>query len=157
MSKYLWEELAFKENKNSIIIRTSWLYWGWLQFKNFVNTMLKLAETKTELNIVNDQFWIPTYTVDLSKAISEVIIDIDKFKWKILHFSNSCQNKWISWFDFAGAIFKLSWKQIILIPCSSSEFITKAKRPEFSILSNNSVIKLRDWKEWLSYYLNSLK
>jgi dTDP-4-dehydrorhamnose reductase len=54
-------------------------------------------------------------------------------------------------------IFKLSWKKIDLIPCSSKEFITKAKRPEFSILCNNSGIKLRNWKEWVLDYINSFK
>lgn len=156
MSKYLWEELTKKENKNSVIIRTSWLYWGWIQFKNFVNTMIKLAETKTELKVVNDQLWIPTYTKDLSFAICDVISDIERHKWKILHFSNSCQDNWISWFDFAGEIFKLKWKLIKLVPCSSTEFITKAKRPEFSILSNNSGVRLRDWKEGLLDYLSNL-
>lgn len=156
MSKYLWEELTLSENKNSIIIRTSWLYWGWIQFNNFVNTMLKLAETRNELKVVNDQFWIPTYTKDLSRAIFEVIDDIEIHKWKILHFSNSCQDNWISWFDFAGEIFKLKWKQMELVPCSSTEFVTKATRPEFSILSNNSGVRLRDWREGLWDYLSNL-
>lgn len=156
MSKYLWEVLALQENKNSIIIRTSWLYWGWIQFKNFVNTMLKLAETKTELKVVNDQFWIPTYTKDLSLAICDVISNIDRYKWEILHFSNSCQDNWISWFDFASEIFKLKWKSINLIPCSSNDFPTKAIRPKFSYLINNTWIKIRNWDEWLKDYLNWL-
>jgi dTDP-4-dehydrorhamnose reductase len=42
--------------------------------------MLRLAETKSELKIVNDQFGIPTYTVDLSLAISKVIENIEKYR-----------------------------------------------------------------------------
>jgi len=155
MSKYLGEKLAFEENENSIIIRTSWLYWWWKEFKNFVNTMLKLAKTRNELKIVNDQIWIPTYTKDLSLAISKVIENIDNFRWKILHFSNSSEN-WISWFDFAKKIFELQRKNINLIHCSSNEFITKAKRPKFSIMLNNSNVKLRDWKDGLKDYLGNL-
>ncbi len=155
MSKFLWETLALQENKNSIIIRTSWLYWWGNQFKNFVNTMLKLAETKTELKIVNDQFWIPTYTKDLCFAIKEVINEINVFYWQILHFSNS-SDKLITWFDFTNEIFKLSDIKIKTTPCSSLEFITKAKRPNFSIMNNNSKIKLRDWKDWLRDYLENL-
>ncbi len=155
MSKYLWECLALTENKNTIIIRTSWLYWWWKQFKNFVNTIIKLSETKDELKIINDQFWIPTYTKDLSFAISEVIKNIANFRWKILHFSNSSENP-ITWYDFASEIFNLSWKKINVIPCSSSDFITKAKRPKYSLMKNNSNIKLRNWKEWIKNYLDNL-
>ncbi len=155
MSKYLSEKIALSENRNSIIVRTSWLYGWWKEFKNFVNTMLKLAETKSELKIVNDQFGIPTYTKDLSLAISKVIENIEKYKWKILHFSNSSE-KSITWFDFASEIFKLSWKEINVIPCSSTDFVTKAKRPTFSMLINNSDVELRDWKEGLRNYLNNL-
>lgn len=155
MSKFLGEQLALEENKNSIIIRTSWLYGWWKEFKNFVNTMLKLAETRSELKVINDQFWIPTSTKDLSLAIFEVIKNIEKYRWEILHFSNS-SNKAVTWFNFASKIFEIKNIKINVIKCSSSEFITKAKRPNFSKLNNNSDIKLRDWKEWLEEYLNIL-
>lgn len=155
MSKCLGEKLALSENKNTIIIRTSWLYGWWKEFKNFVNTMLKLAESKSELKVVNDQFWIPTYTKDLSLAIWKIIENIDNFWWKILHFSNSSDNA-ISWLDFADKIFIITWKEINLIPCLSEDFITKAKRPKFSMIINNSNIKLRNWKKWLKDYLCSL-
>lgn len=155
MSKYLWEYLALNENKNTIIIRTSWLYWWWKAFKNFVNTMLKLSETKNELKVINDQFWIPTYSLDLSIAISEIVKNISDFKWKILHFSNSNTNA-ITWYDFASEIFKISWKNIKVNPCSSDEYKTKAKRPKYSLMKNNSNIKLRNWKDWLIDYLNNL-
>lgn len=155
MSKYLGEKLALEENKNSIIIRTSWLYgWG-KNFKNFVNTMMKLSETRGEVKIVHNQFWLPTYTKDLSLAIEKVILSIEKYKWNTLHFSNSWE-KAISWFDFASKIFKLSWKEINVIPCSSQDFSTKAKRPAYSLMVNNSDVKLRDWKDGVEDYLNNL-
>lgn len=56
ISKYLGEKLALEENGNSIVVRTSWLYGGGKEYKNFVNTMLKLSETRSELKIINDQF-----------------------------------------------------------------------------------------------------
>ncbi|MDD5770510.1 MAG: NAD(P)-dependent oxidoreductase, partial [Candidatus Gracilibacteria bacterium] len=156
MSKYLGEKLAIDENKNSIIIRTSWLYGGGKNFKNFVNTMLKLAENKNELKVVNDQFGIPTYTKDLSLAIKEVIENLENFRGQILHFSNSSSGNGITWFEFASEIFNIANVKIKVIPCSSEEFITKAKRPKFSKLINNSGINLRDWKEGLKDYLSSL-
>jgi len=156
MSKYVWEKMALQENKNTIIIRTSWLYGWWKEFKNFVNTILKLSEIKDELKIVNDQFWIPTYTKDLTFAIVELITKIKKNRWNILHFSNSW-NKSITWFDFADEIVKLTSRSIKLNSCSSEEFKTKAKRPKHSLLINNSSIKLRNWGEGLRNYLYSLE
>lgn len=153
MSKYLWEKLALQENKNSIIIRTSWLYGGGKEFKNFVNTMLKLSKTRNELKVVNDQFWIPTFTKDLAFAIWKVIENIWNYKGKILHFSNSGESA-ITWFDFAKKIFEISKKDIILHTCLSDEFQTKAKRPKFSLMHNNSPILLRNWEEGLMDYLN---
>jgi dTDP-4-dehydrorhamnose reductase len=155
MAKYLWESLALSENKNSIIIRTSWLYGWWKRFKNFVNTMIKLSENHNELKVINDQFWIPTYTYDLSEAISKVIEKKSIYRWKIFHFSNSSKES-ISWFDFASKIFKITWKDIKINPCNSEEYKTKAKRPDFSVLLNNSKIILRDWKEGLKDYINKI-
>lgn len=155
LSKYLWEKFALRENKNSIIIRTSWLYGGWKEFKNFVNTMLQLSETRNELKVVNDQFGLPTFTKDLCVATSEIIQNIKKQRGKIFHFSNSWE-KAISWFDFASEIFTLKQKKINILPCSSSDFQTKAKRPNFSLMQNNSEIQLRNWKDGLKDYLNNL-
>lgn len=155
MSKYLGEKLAMQENKNTIIVRTSWLYGGGHEFKNFVNTMLKLSDTRNKLKVVNDQFWTPTFTKDLSFALWEVIEKNSDFRWKILQFSNSSK-KAITWFDFASEIFTLTGRKTIVIPCLSSEFTTKARRPQFSLMKNNSDVKLRDWKDGVKDYLNNL-
>lgn len=155
MSKYLGEKLALEENPNSIIIRTSWLYGWWKDFKNFVNTMLKLSQIKTELKVVNDQFWLPTYTKDLSFALKEVIQKIESFRWKILQFSNSSKNA-ITWHDFAKKIFEIKWIKINLLPCTSKDFETKAKRPKYSKLNNSSSIKLREWEKGLGDYLSNI-
>lgn len=155
MSKYLWEKLAIKENKSTIIVRTSWLYGGGKNFKNFVNTMLKLSESRNELKVINDQFGIPTYTIDLVNALSQLIDEIEVQRGKIFHFSNS-SSKAITWFDFASEIFKLKDINTLLIPCSSTEFVTKAKRPAYSYMKNNSWIILRDWKDGVRDYLNNI-
>ena len=179
MAKYLWEKLVKQENPDSIIIRTSWLYWWGKEFKNFVNTMLRLSETKKELKVVNDQFGSPTYTVDLSGAIVKVIDEIENYRWKILHFCDQTEENWITWFEFAQEIFKqipptplspakLDWSQggnkgISLVPCSSEEFPTKAKRPKWSKLVNPEVsragrseVRLRDWKEGVKEYFKDI-
>ncbi|MDD3645899.1 MAG: dTDP-4-dehydrorhamnose reductase [Candidatus Gracilibacteria bacterium] len=154
MSKYLGEKLSKEENNETIIIRTSWLYGGGKEFKNFVNTMIKLSETHDNLKVINDQFGIPTYTVDLANAIIDMILNIDMYKGSTFHFSNSSVDK-VTWFDFAKEIFKLTGREIKVNPCGSDEYKTKAKRPQFSRLLNNSDIKLRDWKEGLKDYISN--
>ncbi|HRX64240.1 MAG TPA: dTDP-4-dehydrorhamnose reductase [Candidatus Absconditabacterales bacterium] len=156
MAKYLGEQLLQTENKNAIIVRTSWLYGGGKQFKNFVNTMLKLSETKKELKIVGDQFGAPTYTKDLSTAILDIVGDINKYKGKKIHCTNQTDNDGISWYDFAKEIFKLSGNEIKLEKCNSDEFVTKATRPEYSKLINKSKIPLGDWEKSLKKYINIL-
>lgn len=64
-SKYQGECRALQENPDTIIVRTSWLYGGELDHKNFVNTMLSLAKTKKEITVVSDQFGCPTNCADL--------------------------------------------------------------------------------------------
>lgn len=153
MSKYLWEKLSLLENKNTIIIRTSWLYGWWKEFKNFVNNMLRLSKINDELKIVNDQFWFPTYCNDLNFFIKNIIENISKYRWKILHYSNFWKEP-ITWFIFAKEIFKISWINVKIIPCSSDEFKTKSRRPKNSLLKNNNDFVLQDWKKSLKKYLN---
>ncbi len=161
MSKYLGEKLAKQANPSTIIVRTSWLYWGqvygssaWV-FKNFVNTMLRFSENRNELTVVNDQHGVPTSCVDLSIAISEIIDhnEAREYAGQIFHLSNSTENGSITWADFAREIFRLTSKNTVVIDCVSSEYPTTAKRPEWSILKNNSDIVLSDWKSGLRNYL----
>lgn len=144
MAKYLGEIFAQKENPHAIVLRTSWLYW-WLPyrgkldspwvFKNFVNTMLQLGEKKSEIQVVNDQFGLPTSCVDLSREIQRIIDSIENFRWKILHFSGNYWNKnGVSWAEFAKDIFSIVNLPVRIIPCSSDQYVTQAKRPKFSIL-----------------------
>jgi dTDP-4-dehydrorhamnose reductase len=121
MSKYLGEQLAIDENPRTMIVRTSWLYGGFAEdrrqktedrkvFKNFVNTMLRLSETRDQMKVVDDQHGIPTSCVDLSFAIAELIeanVDADEVGG-IFHLSNSCEQGSITWADFAREIFTLS-------------------------------------------------
>ena len=156
MAKYLWEKLAKQENPNSIIIRTSWLYGWWIQFKNFVNSIIKLSETKKELKIINDQFGSPTYTIDLCKAIIKIINNTQSYIWKTLHLCNKTKDGGINWFEFSQEICRFKKKtKIKLIHCSSEEYITKAKRPKWSNLINNSDVILRSWKDGLMEYITN--
>lgn len=141
--------------EDGLIIRTQWLFGE--HGKNFVTSILKLAKEKDSLSIVNDQIGSPTYTIDLSKAMAEII---QRDLKGIFHVTNQdC----CSWFEFAETIFQLMGiKDVKLIPISSEQLDRKARRPAYSVLSNQKLeretgIKLRSWKEALKDYLISMK
>ena len=64
----------FKNDPNSIVIRTSWLYSSF--GKNFVKTMIDLMKKNNSVKVVNDQIGSPTYAYDLAKVIIEIIMNI---------------------------------------------------------------------------------
>lgn len=152
-SKYEGEIEAIKNNPDTIIVRTSWLYGGWREYKNFVNTMLSLAEKKKEITVVNDQFWCPTNCQDLAGALLKVMQDMNQYRGTILHLTNTTPPGWLTWYDFAQKIFSLTKQDVSVIPCSHRTFWAAAKRPEYSKLINTSNIVLRDWEEALQEYL----
>ncbi len=141
--------------KKFFIIRTSWLYGK--RGRNFVKTILNLAQNQRELKIVNDQVGSPTYTLDLAQKISELI----EFPYYgIYHITNQ---GFCSWFEFAREIIGgLSLKGIRIIPIESRELNRPARRPSYSVLENYSLkLKglplLRDWKSALKEFLSVLK
>lgn len=79
-------------------------------FKNFVSTMLRLAETRSELKVVNDQHGIPTSCFDLSFAIAEIVQNIEEreYSGQVFHLSNSCEEGSVTWADFAREIFRIA-------------------------------------------------
>ena len=131
------------------LIRTSWLFG--LEGKNFVKTMLQLAETKPELSIVNDQIGNPTFVEDLADATFRLVTE--SHEPGIYHLVNEGS---VSWYEFAKEIFELSsGKKPALHPVSSGEFPRPAARPHISILKNTKFPKLRGHKEALQEYLKS--
>ncbi len=127
------------------LIRTSWLYGK--AGKNFVATMLRLAQGGKEIKVVNDQFGSPTYAVDLARATKEILISNPEYG--IYHRTNSGQT---SWHEFAKEIFSIFNVQANLVPCSSAEYQTKALRPKYSTLISTKLPSMRSWKECLREY-----
>jgi dTDP-4-dehydrorhamnose reductase len=128
------------------IVRTSWLYseYG----NNFVKTMLRLAETKDEISVVNDQIGSPTYAGDLASFLLQ-IIHADPKKYGIYHYSNEGE---ISWYDFAVEIFKQHKKAVRVSPIPTSAYPTAAKRPTYSVMYTskaNQLHKIKIWNERL--------
>lgn len=141
--KYI-KEISENSNLEYYIIRTSWLFDE--AGKNFVNTILKLAKNNKELNIINDQFGSPTYTLDLIDFTYYLISK--NYPSDIYHFSNSgC----ISWCDFAKKICEINDINIKINPVTSGSFKTNAKRPKYSyLLDTKTDFCHKGWEEALS-------
>lgn len=133
------------------IIRTAWLYG---EGKNFVKTMLRLAETNDTVRVVMDQVGSPTSTVELAKMIDALI-------WTENYgvFHGTCEGV-CSWADFAEEIFRLAGKKVKVERITSDEFKAAAKRPAYSVL-DNYMLRLTcgyvagDWKEAIAEYMKS--
>jgi len=140
-------EKNIKENCDQYyILRTSWLFGK--NGKNFVDTMLSLAQKLKELKVINDQQGKPTYTIDLAKRTKEILENKEEFG--IYHVTNEDKT---TWYKFALEIFRQAGVNIRVNPCTSEEFPTKAKRPHYSSLINTKLSKMRSWKEALGDYL----
>ncbi|MDP2088747.1 MAG: dTDP-4-dehydrorhamnose reductase [Flavobacteriaceae bacterium] len=142
--------------RNSIIIRTSWVYSSY--GNNFVKTMLKQGKERDELNVIDDQIGTPTYAKDLALVILETLPLLTNEKVEIYHFSNEgvC-----SWYDFAKAIFELTDTTLIVNPIKTAQYPTVAKRPHYSILNKSKIketfsITIPHWKKSLKECLNKL-
>tara|TARA_B100000900_G_scaffold415434_1_gene445296 strand:+ start:3625 stop:4488 length:864 start_codon:yes stop_codon:yes gene_type:complete len=142
---------------NSIIIRTSWLYskFG----NNFVNTLLKLSESRNEISVVSDQIGSPTSAVDLAVTILTILPKIKNKSVEIYHYSNAglC-----SWYDFALEVFRIKNIKTLVNAVKSSEFPTLVKRPTYSVLDKSKIktcfdLEIPSWKASLSFAFESIK
>ncbi|MDD3048726.1 MAG: dTDP-4-dehydrorhamnose reductase [Bacilli bacterium] len=125
-------ELEALRSLKSFVVRTSWVFG--INGNNFVKTMLKLAQTKSELTVVSDQIGSPTYTVDLSK----LLVDMSETdKYGIYHATNT---GFMSWYEFAKIIFEINNIDIKVNPISTANYsTTAAKRPLNSMLSKEKL------------------
>ncbi|MEG4985493.1 dTDP-4-dehydrorhamnose reductase [Microcoleus sp. BR0-C5] len=136
-SKLAGEAAIRQAGNRHIIIRTAWVY-GNSGKGNFVKTMLRLGKEREEIRVVADQIGSPTWTGDLSAATSQIIPLLGQESFGTYQYTNSgvC-----SWYDFAIAIFEeaaqlgLPLKVQRVIPITTAEYPTPAKRPAFSVLS----------------------
>lgn len=127
-TKYQGEQLLLRVNPKAIIIRTSWVYGIFGQ--NFMKTMIRLSQERSELGVVNDQWGSPTSSKELARGILHAV---HHPVWipGIYHFTNSGTT---TWFEFASNILKLAEATTTVKPISTNQYPTPAKRPEFSKL-----------------------
>ncbi len=160
-SKLAGEEVILANCSNHIILRTAWVY-GNGGKSNFVKTMLRLGAEREEIRVVADQIGSPTWTGDLAQAIAQLIPRLKPEIAGIYHFTNSGV---ASWYDFAIAIFEeaqqyqfpLKLKRVI--PITTPEYPTPAKRPGYSVLDCSKIRQLLGtysphWRQGLRQMLN---
>lgn len=132
-SKQKGEELALKNNPDSIIVRTAWVYSSY--GKNFVKTMLRLMDSKPEIGVVNDQFGSPTYGADLAEALLTIALSTAPVNG-IYQYTNDGV---ICWHEFAQAIKELHGSFCIVNPIPTSAYPTPAARPAYSVLDTSRI------------------
>lgn len=147
-------ELAIKAIKELLekyfIVRTSWVFGE--HGNNFVKTMLRLAETRTEISVVCDQVGSPTYTADLAPLLCDMV---EMEEYGTYHATNegTC-----SWAEFAKEIFRLAKKDVKVNHILSSGYPAKAQRPHNSRLNKMCLAKrgfqlLPSWRHAVNHFL----
>ena len=131
------------------IARTSWVFG--VGGKCFPDTILRVAASRSSLDVVDDQRGSPTYTVDLSRAVIQLC---RKNARGIVHVTNSGD---CSWFEFAEEIIRQSGMTTEVKPTTSQKMARPAPRPAYSVLSATSLhrlgIEMPEWKDALRRYL----
>lgn len=134
------------------IIRTAWLYGDG---RNFVKTMLRLAEEHREVGVVKDQYGTPTSAAELAKAI-KYLLPTENYGL----FHGTCEGS-CSWADFASEIFRLAGKNTKVNYITTEEFASPTKRPAYSILDNYMLRLTTDftfasWQDAIAEYMKTL-
>jgi dTDP-4-dehydrorhamnose reductase len=134
-------------NPESFVVRSSWLFGR--NGKNFVETMLALAEAEPEVLVVSDQIGCPTYTAHLAAALAELI---ERDDYGVHHVAGQGE---CSWFEFAQEIFDQSGLETRVMAASSAMLARPAQRPAYSVLGTErrGAVALPHWREGLAAYL----
>ena len=138
------------------IVRIAWVFGR--NGNNFIKTMLNVGKKYPTLRVVNDQVGTPTYTLDLSRLLVDMV-QSDKYGY--YHATN--EGGYISWYDFACEIFRQAGMDTRVDPVTTAEYgLSKAARPfnsrlDKSKLKENGFAPLPDWKDALSRYLKEIE
>ena len=150
-------ELAVSETlEKFFIVRIAWVFG--LNGKNFIKTMLNIGKKFETLRVVNDQIGTPTYTLDLSRLLVDMI---ETEKYGYYHATN--EGGYISWYDFACEIFRQAGYTTNVVPVTTAEYgLSKAARPfnsrlDKSKLMENGFEPLPTWQDALRRYLKEIE
>ena len=134
------------------IVRIAWAFG--LNGKNFIKTMIKAGKTHDTVRVVNDQIGTPTYTLDLSRLLIDMI---ETEKYGYYHATN--EGGYISWYDFCVEFYKQYGLTAKVIPVTTQEYgLSKAARPANSRLDKSKLVAagfepLPDWRDATARYL----
>ena len=134
------------------IVRIAWVFG--LNGKNFIKTMINVGKTHVTVRVVNDQIGTPTYTLDLSRLLVDMV-ETDKYGY--YHATN--EGGYISWYDFCVEFYKQYGLTTNVIPVTTAEYgLSKAARPFNSRLNKSKLVEsgfkpLPDWKDAVKRYL----
>lgn len=147
-SKRAGEEAVCALLDRYFIVRTSWV-WG-MHGSNFVHTMLRAGRTRDSVSVVMDQVGTPTYTVDLSRLLADMVTS---GQYGIYHASN--EGGYVSWYEFCCEIYRQAGIRTPIHPVTTAEYgLNRAERPlnsrlDKSKLRRNGFEPLPDWKDAL--------
>ena len=149
-SKFMGEAAVRMLCKKHYIVRTSWVFGE--QGRNFIATILRLADTHDTLRVVCDQVGAPTYSRHLAALLCEMI---ESGKYGDYHATNegAC-----SWFELAQFALNLAGKNVTVLPVTTEQYGAKAPRPHNSRLSKRSLddagfARLPQWEDAVREYL----
>lgn len=146
------EQAVASTLRKFFIVRIAWVFGP--HGNNFVKTMINLSKKRSSLRVVNDQIGTPTYTPDLARLLVDMIMTD---RYGCYHATN--EGGYISWYDFAKAIFEAAGIEMEVVPVTTEEYgLSAAKRPSNSRLDKHKLrecgfIPLPDWQDALRRYL----
>jgi dTDP-4-dehydrorhamnose reductase len=146
-SKLAGEHTTAEANPRHFVVRSAWLFG--LHGRNFVDTMLRLAEDHGEVLVVRDQVGCPTYTGHLADAVVR-LLDSDAHGVHHIAAAGEC-----SWYELAVEAFLLAGIETRVLSCTTDEFPRPAPRPPYSVLESEwpGAFQLPDWQAGLADYL----
>ncbi|RFB43966.1 MULTISPECIES: dTDP-4-dehydrorhamnose reductase [Bacillus] len=154
LTKYEGEKVVRSLIDNNFIVRISWVFG--INGNNFIKTMLRLGETRDELNVVGDQIGSPTYTYDLARLLVDMVVTE---KYGTYHATNE---GFCSWAEFAKEVFEIAGQDVKVNSITTEEYPTRAIRPKNSRMSKQKLIDngfqpLQDWKKATKHYITQLQ
>jgi len=152
-TKQAGDEFVKKYCSRYFILRTAWVYG---EGKNFVKTMLRLAESGNKIRVVSDQYGTPTSALELARVI---VFLMETDSYGIYH--ATCEGN-TNWYDFALMIFQEAGVLAEVEAIPTSEYPTPAKRPMYSVLENKALYDrhgyvMKDWKDAFREYMKELR
>ena len=150
-TKLAGEEATMAANKRCFVVRSSWLFG--IAGGNFVETMLRLAESQNEVLVVRDEVGSPTYTWHLAYGIVRLIEGVE-FGIHHMAAAGSC-----SWYEFAREVFEQAKVECKVLSTTAAEFGRSASRPPYSVMvsQREHAIRLPSWQDGLAGYLAQRK